>query len=298
MASMLRKCIKKNLIKIPQSFIEENLQYEVIMGSVAYGVKSEDSDTDVYGFTLPPKELIFPHLTGHIPGFGKQPQGFDQYQQHHVMDEKEGKEYDFTIYSIVKYMNLVMENNPNMLDSLFVPTRCVLHCTQVGSLVRDSRKDFLHKGCWPKFKGYSYQQLHKMDIKNPEEGSNRWENVQKYGYDVKFAYHVVRLMLEVEMILAKHDLDLECNSEVLKAIRRGEWTMEEIKEFFSSKEKNLEELYNTSTLPYAPDEEKIKHLLLQCLEAHYGSLDKCVHAMGKPEQALLEIGKILEKYAR
>lgn len=76
-----------------------------------------------------------------------------------------GKQYDFQIFSIVKYFQLCMENNPNMLDSLFTPVNCVIHSTQIGNLVRENRKMFLHKGCWPKLKGYAFSQLHKASIK-------------------------------------------------------------------------------------------------------------------------------------
>ena len=54
-----------------------------------------------------------------------------------------------------------------MIDSLFTPHECVLHITQVGTMVREARHLFLHKGCWPKFKGYAYAQLHKMRGKKP-----------------------------------------------------------------------------------------------------------------------------------
>ena len=67
-----------------------------------------------------------------------------------------GRSHDLTIYSIVKFFQLAMENNPNIVDSLFTPATCVLHCTAVGTLVRERRRLFLHKGCWPKFKGYAY----------------------------------------------------------------------------------------------------------------------------------------------
>ena len=59
-----------------------------------------------------------------------------------------------------------MENNPNVIDSLFTPVNCVLHSTRVGNLVRENRRLFLHKGAWPKFKGYAYSQLHKMTDQN------------------------------------------------------------------------------------------------------------------------------------
>ena len=117
--------------------------------------------------------------------------------------------YDLTIYGIVKFFNLAMENNPNVIDSLFTPVNCVLHSTRVGNLVRENRKLFLHKGAWPKFKGYAYSQLHKISIKQPQ--GKRAELVERHGYDTKFAYHVVRLLTEVEMILMEQDIDLQRN---------------------------------------------------------------------------------------
>ena len=69
------------------------------------------------------------------------------------------------------------------------------------------------------------------------------------------------------------NLDLQRNNEQLKAIRRAEWTEQQVIEyFFNNKEKQLEELYIKSTLPNTPDEQRIKALLLQCLEQHYWSL--------------------------
>ena len=272
MGSIIDRLCKQQLIN-PPSFLKNNVHYEVVMGSVAYGVSSDTSDLDIYGFCIPPKHIIFPHLNGEIFGFGTQTERFEQYQQHHVKDSSARKEYDLTIYNIVKYFQLCMQNNPNMIDSLFIPRRCILHSTQVGEHVRENRKLFLHRGSWHKFKGYSYSQVHKMKIKNPEPGSTRFEMVQKYGFDCKFAYHVVRLLNEVEQILTEHDLDLQRNREQLKSIRNGEWTEEQIIKYFEDKEKQLEKVYSESSLQYGPDENKIKNILLECLEMHYGSIE-------------------------
>ncbi len=59
--------------------------------------------------------------------------------------------------------------------------------------------------------------------------------VSKHGYNTKKAYHCVRLMSEVEMILEEGDLDLQRNREQLKSIRRGEWTEQEVIDYFSRK---------------------------------------------------------------
>ena len=50
--------------------------------------------------------------------------------------------------------------------------------------------------------------------------------------DVKFLYHVVRLLNEAEQILMEGDLDLERNREQLKSIRKGEWTFDQIVKYF------------------------------------------------------------------
>lgn len=294
MGSIVDYLMKRQLAN-PPSHIKNSVQYEVLMGSVAYGVSSDTSDMDIYGFSIPPKAIIFPHLDGEIFGFGRQHKRFDQWQQHHVYDESSKKKYDVTIYSIIKFFQLCMENNPNMIDSLFVPRRCILHSTQIGEHVREYRKEFLHKGSWHKFKGYAYSQVHKMSTKEPDQTSTRYEMIQKYGYDVKFAYHVVRLLNEVEQILIEHDLDLERNREQLKSIRRGEWKEEQIVEYFQSKEKELEKVYSESTLRHSPNEDKIKAILLECLEMYYGSLDKIIRTNISLEKILNDMSDYIDK---
>jgi predicted nucleotidyltransferase len=296
-SSTIQQLAQRRLIH-PPGFLAANVAYETLMGSVAYGVAGDASDSDVYGFCLPPKDMIFPHLRGEIPGFGRQANRFEQYQEHHIDDPEARKQYDLSIYSIVKYFQLCMENNPNMVDSLFTPQFCVLHITQVGSLVRESRRMFLHKGSWPKFKGYSYSQLNKMSTKNPEPGSKRAQIREQYGFDCKFGYHVVRLLSEVEQILLEGDLDLQRNREHLKAIRRGDVPEAEIRRWASEKEKQLEQAYADSKLPHGPDEAKIKALLLQCLEAHYGSLEAAVVQEDQAVRALRQIRDIIETNRR
>lgn len=287
----------KNLAH-PPGFLPKAIQYEVITGSFAYGVSSDTSDVDLIGFAIPDKDMVFPHLRGEIDGFGRNKQRFEQYQEHHIKDVDalgggKGREYDITVYSIVKFFMLCMECNPNMIDTLFVPQRCILTMTPVGNIVRENRKLFLHKGAWHKFKGYAYSQVHKMATKNPT--GKRSDMIEKFGLDVKFAYHVVRLLNEIEMILTEGDLDLERNNEQLKAIRRGEWTEQQIIEYFNAKERDLEALYTSSKLPHSPDEERIKGLLLDCLEQHFTTLSGAVVRQDKAALAIAQIKEIIQR---
>lgn len=279
---------------MPPKWLPHNVHYEVQTGSVSYGVSSDDSDVDVVGFAIPPKEDIFPHLNGEIRGFGKQSTPFEQFQKHHVWHGE--KEFDFTIYSIVKFFQLCMENNPNMVDVLFVPQRCVLHCSRIGQIVRDNRQSFLSKQCYTKFRGYAYSQLSKMDSKKFTSNEKRNDDVQNYGYSTKYAYHLVRLVLECQQILQEHDLDIQQNREILKSIRRGEWTISEVRSWFDSKEKDIETLNVNSTLREKPFEDVIRNILLQCLEEHYGSLDKIVQKNNSVSSLISEIEEVVSRH--
>ena len=296
-------------------FLRTNVHYETIMGSHAYGVadtsvKDKLPDYDVYGFAIPPKEYIFPQLFGKIIAFGEKPgsilsfgsghKGFEQWQRHHILDQNaaggKGKEWDLSIFNIVKYFELCRQNNPNMIDSLFTPENCVIHCTQVGRMVRDARRLFLSKECWVKFRGYAHSQLHKMETKNPEGG--RSEIVEKFGYDVKFAYHLIRLFDECEQILLEGDIDLMRAREVMKAIRRGEWTEDEIRKWVTEKERALEVAYTQCKLPEKPPEEPLRQLLLRCLEEHYGTIQDAVTNLDWAQEGLREIDAILDKHRK
>lgn len=330
---MIIQRLEKEGVAHPPKWLSNNTAYLTVMGSNAYAVSSDNSDQDIYGFCLPPKDIVFPWLAGEIPGFGEQLERFKVWDQHHIRSG--GKEYDFAVYNIVYYFNLCMQNNPNIIDSLYTPVRCVKHITEVGTMVRDNRRVFLHKGSWHKFKGYAFQQLHKMELKrkdNPEVAALReyaaargidlatsnWDEIKdvefaslaatvtakgrryvgiaQYGFDVKFAYHVVRLINEVEQILEEGDLDLERSREQLKSIRRGEWSMERIQEWFASRENDLNTTYANSKLPHTPDVDAIKTLLLNCLEHHYGTISQSIVRDTPVDVVVAEMQKVLDRY--
>lgn len=207
MTSIVNKLRSKGLLNSAPYFIEDNTHYEVMMGSVAYGVSDDTSDVDVYGFCMPPKEQIFPHLAGEVLDFSTPANRFTTYQQHHIQDKDSGKEYDLCIYSIQRFFRLCMENNPNMVDALFVPNRCILHSTAIGQLVREHRRLFLHKGCWPKFKGYSYGQKSKLIVKkkNNEKLSLVFDFLDDNGLEKKLDFIEITDELKRRGLLEGYD---------------------------------------------------------------------------------------------
>lgn len=293
---LLHNLVERKLIW-PPKWLPDNTQFLGYAGSAAYGVSNDTSDMDCFGFCIPPREIVFPFTDGgRVYGFGTQEQRFRVWSEHHIQLPDQRKEYDFSIYNIVDFFHLAMENNPNILDVLFLPRRCILHTTKIAEHVRENRRLFLHKGAMHKLRGYAYSQMSKIENKTNSSNPKRAATIEEHGFDLKFAYHVVRLMLQCEQILVEHDLDIERNSEVLKSIRRGEWTLEQLTSWFEVKEKSLETLYANSTLRHSPDEEGLKRLLLQTLEMHYGTLTSTVVQTSSMSTLLSELDSLVKKY--
>ena len=105
MSSRLKLMQEKGLIN-PPKWIGANMCYEVIMGSVAYGVSSDSSDMDVYGFCIPPKHIVFPHTAGVIHGFDTNFSKFEQYQSHHISAESFKEKTNFEIKNKLRRYSL------------------------------------------------------------------------------------------------------------------------------------------------------------------------------------------------
>jgi hypothetical protein len=217
---------------------------------------------------------LFPHLASVIPGFGDQGQKFDQFQQQHIIDKDLGKEYDINIYNIVKYFDLLLKGNPSLIESCFTHPKHVLHNTTIGELVRSNRKKFLSKQMCFKILAYANSQFSKITSKKAV--GKRKEKIDELKYCPKFSSHSIRLLLQAEDILINNDLDLEKNSQLILNIKKGLWKLDDIFELIQSKQKEIEKLIPNASLPNQSNEAEIKGLLMNCLEHHYGSLDKCI----------------------
>jgi len=230
-------------------------------GSVMYGCSQDHSDMDIYGVCVPPKYYVY---TDKILEYD-QLDIFQQWQLHGFEQDK--VKYDISIYGLPRYFKLLQDNNPNILDSIFAPQRCILFSSAIGQILRDNKHSFLSKACYWKMKAYAMSQLHKLD-REPE--GKRKAIVDQFGWDVKYGSHLVRLILQCEEILQDKTLTLDKHKETLKSIRRGEWTKDQVKQWFYDKERYVEDLYHKSDLRDKPDKSRIRNLLVDCLSRHYG----------------------------
>lgn len=131
------------------------LEYKV--GSHLYGTNTPTSDEDFSGVFIAPIEYYLG--LGHV----------EECDFSHVSKLENGKNapdaVDFKLYELRKFVKLAMENNPNILEQLWVPTDKVTFSTVMGEELLKNRHLFPHKGAKQKFLGYAYSQRHKMRVK-------------------------------------------------------------------------------------------------------------------------------------
>lgn len=119
---------------------ENALLYKVIAGSRAYGLELPTSDTDIRGIYLQPNEFRLGN------GYKEQ-----------VADKKN----DIVYYDINRFINLLANNNPNIIENLFVPEDKILIFDDRIKLLYDNRHKFLSKKIRLTFGGYAISQIKK-----------------------------------------------------------------------------------------------------------------------------------------
>lgn len=133
--------------------VKENgwLIFEAIVGSKAYGLDTAASDTDIRGVFVLPKELFY--------SLEYTPQ---------VSNESN----DIVYYELRRFIELLGKNNPNIMELLNMPEKCVLQKHEIMNRVKPEM--FLSKLCEQTFANYAYSQIQKAyglekKIVNPVE---------------------------------------------------------------------------------------------------------------------------------
>lgn len=119
---------------------ENKLLYKVIAGSKAYGLDLPTSDTDIRGIFLQDNEYRLGN------GYVEQ-----------VSDTKN----DIVYYELNRFINLLSQNNPNIIENLFVPEDKILIFDDRIKPLYDNRHKFLTKKIRYTFGGYAISQIKK-----------------------------------------------------------------------------------------------------------------------------------------
>lgn len=139
--------IKQLLLSDTYSFLRENehLKSNIILlttgGSHAYGTNVETSDLDIRGITIErPQERL----------------GLATFEQF------ENRETDTVVYALRKYVDLILNCNPNVIEMLGTKEEHLFVCAPEAQLLRDNVELFLSKKAIHSFGGYATAQLRRL----------------------------------------------------------------------------------------------------------------------------------------
>jgi hypothetical protein len=92
---------------------------------------------------------------------------------------------------------------------------------------------------------------------------SRQELVTKYGYDTKFASHLIRLIVEGIELLSTGDLIFPLKeAPLLKDIRQGKYSMDDVLKMAEEYERAIEVLYESSSLSHSSDFETVQNFVV------------------------------------
>lgn len=237
------------------SFVHNNLNYMCLMGSQAYGCAEATSDVDVYGFCTPD----FNALVG-FPG-----PKFEQFNPDHV-DSAYG-DADYNIFNVIKYFSMLVNNNPNIIDSLFVPESCVLFADDLAREMRSLNYLFISKRLVKNTLSYADSEFKVIQKRGRAE--KRADLYDKYGYDTKTAYHCLRLLTQAEQALTQGTIFLDENGDEYRKIRNGLYSYEDFINRVQKYRDYIESILPDSNLQKDPNMERITKLFNDFVRPQY-----------------------------
>ena len=201
----------------------EYVIYRCIVGSRAYGLDGEGSDTDRRGIYLPPASL--------------------QWSLYGVPEQLEHKETEECYWELQKFLVLALKANPNVLECLYTPL--VEDATPLAEELLSLRSIFLSRLVYQTYNGYVMSQFKKLEQDLRAKGAIKW----------KHAMHLIRLLLSGVTTLREGyvPVRVEEHRESLLAMRRGELDWAEVNAWRLALHKEFDAALAQTPLPERPD---------------------------------------------
>jgi predicted nucleotidyltransferase len=194
---------------------------------------------------------------------------------------RESPEADVKYVSLRKWCQLALKGNPNFLLPLFAPHSSILRMDARGSQLRDMKEAFISKQAIKSHLGYMQGQRERMlRQSNDGRGKPRLELVEKFGYDTKFAMHLLRLAWQGRELALTGSIVLplpELIRQQLLDVRHGKMSLEGVLRQAQSWEEDMKIAFDTCTLPEQPDYHRVDKwmqlMYIRSWSAHRTTLD-------------------------
>ena len=232
--------------------------FRCVTGSLLHGLSDGSGDRDETGICVEPPEYVIGLKRIVLPDTGHRV-AFEQYIYRSQPDGvRSGPgDLDYTCYSLRKFMQLVLDGNPAALQLLFIPPEYVIMTSALWEQMQAFTGLFLSRLAGNRFIGYMQKQRASM-LSRDGKGRNvtRPELVERYGWDVKYGSHLIRVGCQGAELVGTGRLTLPMPArqrELVRSIRAGRLTMQQVLDLSESQEEEIKARTAGSPLPEQPD---------------------------------------------
>ena len=213
--------------------LESFIIYRCVVGSRAYGLDNDESDTDRRGIYLAPAEL--------------------QWSLFGAPEQFEDNATQSCYWELQKFLTMALKANPNILECLYSPM--VEKVTPLGAELISARQGFLSQMIFQTFNGYAMSQFKKIEQDIRNHGEVRW----------KHAMHLLRLLMTGAATLrdARVPVRVEADRDRLLAVKRAELPWAEVDAWRKELHQDFERALAETKLPERPDYEAANRFLIK-----------------------------------
>ncbi|MEZ6106855.1 MAG: nucleotidyltransferase domain-containing protein [Pirellulaceae bacterium] len=211
----------------------ENVIFQCVIGSQAYGLADGESDVDRRGCYLPPAEL--------------------HWSLHGVPEQLDCHETQESYWELQKFLVLALKANPNVLECLYTPL--VEKATPLAEELLEMREVFLSRLVYQTYNGYVMSQFKKMQADIRNQGQVKWKHVM----------HLIRLLISGIRVLRDGFVPVRVDEdrEQLLAIKKGDLPWEETEQWRLALHSEFDRALEQTKLPERPDYEKANAFLIK-----------------------------------
>ncbi|MEL7265417.1 MAG: nucleotidyltransferase domain-containing protein [Planctomycetota bacterium] len=211
--------------------------YRCVIGSRAYGLEQEDSDTDRRGIYLPTANL-------HWSLYG-------------VPEQLENDETQEVYWELQKFLTMALKANPNILECLHSPI--VETITPLGEALLSIRDVFLSKLVFQTYGGYVASQFKKIQTDIRNQNRVKWKHVM----------HLIRLLLSGIHVLKTGEVVVHVGEhrDALLEIRNGAMEFHDADRWRQSLQVEFEKAFESTALPDRPDYERVNAFLIDARQS-------------------------------
>jgi predicted nucleotidyltransferase len=211
--------------------------YRCVIGSRAYGLDDDESDTDYRGIFLPPAEV-------HWSLYG-------------VPDQLESTDTQEHYWELQRFLVLALKANPNVLECLYTPL--IEKTTPLADELIAMRSVFLSRLVYQTYNGYVMSQFKKMQTDIRNQGGVKWKHVM----------HLIRLLISGIDVL-RHGTVLvrvDKHRDELLAIKQGTMPWEQSEEWRLALHRDFDAALASTRLPERPDYGRVNAFLIKARRA-------------------------------